>query len=113
VPSIYERVKLVQRKWLVTGGAGFIGSHLVHALLTLNQKVVVFDNLATQGPMVSTNFRNNHPNLELWNFDIRHSTSVDHACYGCDYILHHAALCSVPDSVLNPTNTYDNNVTGF
>lgn len=106
------------KKWLITGVAGFIGSNLLETLLKLNQNVVGLDNFST----------GHHHNLEevqglvsedQWqNFtfiegDIRTPADCAAACNGCDYILHQAALGSVPRSIDDPQLTNDNNITGF
>jgi UDP-N-acetylglucosamine 4-epimerase len=106
------------RTWLVTGAAGFIGSNLVEALLALNQRVVGLDNFAT-------GFRHNLDQLreiagrEAWQRftfvegDIRSLEDCKRACDGADYVLHQAALGSVPRSIADPIATHDANVTGF
>jgi len=103
--------------WLVTGSAGFIGSNIVEALLTLNQKVTGLDNF-------STGFQHNLDQIqaavtpEQWsNFsfiqgDIRDIAACATASAGQDYVLHQAALGSVPRSVSDPLNTHANNITG-
>ena len=104
--------------WLVTGVAGFIGSNLLEALLRLNQKVTGLDNF-------STGYRANLGQVEAlvgpaaWrNFDfiegdIRSPDDCMRACKGVDYVLHEAALGSVPRSIEDPVLTNENNVTGF
>ena len=106
------------RTWLVTGAAGFIGSNLVEALLALGQKVVGLDNFAT-------GFRHNLEQVregagasawQRFQFiegDIRNLADCQHACKGVDYVLHQAALGSVPRSIENPIASHDANVTGF
>jgi UDP-N-acetylglucosamine/UDP-N-acetylgalactosamine 4-epimerase len=97
---------------LVTGGAGFIGSHIVEELLKLNVKVKVLDNL-------STGFRQNvslfleHPNYEIIEGDIRDLNTCIQVCKGVDAISHQAALGSVPRSIEFPHNTHETNGTGF
>jgi UDP-N-acetylglucosamine 4-epimerase len=97
---------------LVTGGAGFIGSNLCEYLLQYNNKVVCLDNFATGGtsniqPLLS------HPNFTLQVGDIRNLSDCHKAVTGADYILHQAALGSVPRSINDPITTNDVNVSGF
>ena len=106
------------RRWLVTGCAGFIGSHLVETLLKLKQKVIGLDNFAT-------GYRHNLDEVrgivgaDAWeNFrfiegDIARLDNCKEACNKVDYVLHHAALGSVPRSIEDPIATNDANVNGF
>lgn len=106
------------KKWLVTGVAGFIGSNLLETLLKLNQRVVGLDNF-------STGYRRNldevkaSVTLEQWmNFqliegDIRKLDDCHQASQGVDYILHQAALGSVPRSISDPISTNSSNIDGF
>lgn len=106
------------RRWLVTGSAGFIGSHLVEALLRLGQDVFSIDNFAT-------GFRENldavrravgdapwrrHTFIEA---DIADPDACREACAGVDIVLHEAALGSVPRSIEDPLRTHAANATGF
>ena len=99
--------------FLVTGGAGFIGSHLVEYLLRYGAgRVRVLDNLATGFA------KNLQPFLSATNFefvegDIRDPETCQRACRGVDYVLHQAALGSVPRSVKDPITTNSVNVSGF
>ncbi|PWB59895.1 MAG: Vi polysaccharide biosynthesis UDP-N-acetylglucosaminuronic acid C-4 epimerase TviC [Nitrosomonadales bacterium] len=107
-----------QYHWLVTGVAGFIGSNLLEALLRLNQKVTGLDNF-------STGYRHNLEQVqelagaEAWrNFtfiegDIRRLEDCASACKNVDYVLHEAALGSVPRSIEDPILTNENNISGF
>lgn len=120
--SEYTRIKsnlLDEPKvWLVTGVAGFIGSNLLETLLTLNQRVVGLDNFAT-------GFQNNLDQVKefvsdsQWdNFhfiegDIRNFGTCMEACNGVDYVLHQAALGSVPRSINDPITSNSANITGF
>ncbi len=104
--------------WLVTGCAGFIGSNLLEALLKMGQQVVGLDNFAT-------GFRHNldevHRNVgdEAWQRfrfiegDIRDPAHCEAAVQGIDYVLHQAALGSVPRSLNDPATTNAVNITGF
>jgi UDP-N-acetylglucosamine/UDP-N-acetylgalactosamine 4-epimerase len=108
--------------WLVTGAAGFIGSNLVERLLTLNQKVIGLDNFDTGHQYnidQALQDANNATNIDLSsNFkfisgDIRELSDCRHACSGVDYVLHQAALGSVPRSIEDPINTNRANIDGF
>jgi UDP-N-acetylglucosamine 4-epimerase len=106
------------RTWLVTGVAGFIGSNLLEALLKLNQNVVGLDNFAT-GHQRNLDEVQSLVQSEQWkNFkfihgDIRNLEDCQRSCLGVDYVLHQAALGSVPRSVVDPVTTNAANVTGF
>jgi UDP-N-acetylglucosamine 4-epimerase len=120
--STYENLKThlksKQYTWLITGVAGFIGSNLLETLLQLNQKVLGLDNFAT-GHQHNLNEVQNLVSEEQWqNFifmeaDICNLADCQIACFGVDYVLHQAALGSVPRSVSDPIITNANNVTGF
>ena len=106
------------KSWLITGVAGFIGSNLLEALLKLNQQVVGLDNF-------STGYQRNLDEVQMlvspkqWSRfqfiegDIRNLSDCQKACTGVDYILHEAALGSVPRSIENPIATNDTNIGGF
>lgn len=100
-----------ESSFLVTGGAGFIGSNLVEKILDLGYKVKVLDNFSTGKKRNIEEFLDN-PNFELMEGDIRVLNSCQQACNGIDYILHQAALCSVPRSINDPRTTNDVNITG-
>lgn len=107
-----------QHHWLITGVAGFIGSNLLESLLKLNQKVTGLDNF-------STGYRHNLEQVkalvgsDIWrNFnliegDIRNLEDCTNACKDVSYVLHHAALGSVPRSIEDPILTNENNISGF
>lgn len=97
---------------LVTGGAGFIGSNLCEHLLQYNNKVVCLDNFAT-GKTSNIQQLLNHPNFTLIVGDIRNLNDCHKAAEGVDYILHQAALGSVPRSINDPITTNAVNVSGF
>lgn len=118
----YEKVKnelkSSHRKWLITGVAGFIGSNLLETLLKLDQEVIGLDNF-------STGFQHNFDEVESlvtgeqWKRfqfvkgDIRDLDCCKKVCNQVDYVLHQAALGSVPRSIDDPLLTNDNNLTGF
>jgi len=97
---------------LITGGAGFIGSNLCEYFLSKGHKVVCFDNFATGYRHNLKDFINN-TNFELIEGYIRNSTDCQNAVKGVDYVLHQAALGSVPRSINDPITTNDVNVSGF
>ena len=96
-------------KYLVTGGAGFIGSNLVRFILAKGHDVVVLDNLATGKRENMTDFIDRVAFVEG---DIRDRSAVDQAVAGCTAIFHEAALGSVPRSVEDPATSHDVNVNG-
>jgi len=99
--------------FLVTGGAGFIGSHLVEYLLRYGAgRVRVLDNLAT-GFAKNLNPFLSATNFEFVEGDIRDPETCRQVCRGVDYVLHQAALGSVPRSVKDPITTNNVNVSGF
>jgi len=118
----YARVKtdLLEspRTWLITGVAGFIGSNLLEALLNLNQRVVGLDNFAT-GKQENLAEVRELVGAEKWRSfafiegDIRSLADCRTACSGVDYVLHQAALGSVPRSIEDPLTTNETNITGF
>lgn len=97
---------------LVTGGAGFIGSNLCKALLDNGNNVRVLDNLAT-GQMKNIEPILDNPNFNFIEGDIRDLDTCKKATNGIDYILHQAALGSVPRSINDPITSNDVNVSGF
>lgn len=104
--------KLNNKNILVTGGAGFIGSNLCEELISLGANVTCLDNF-------STGFRENldaikdHPNFKLIEGDIRNLADCKLACENQDFVLHEAALGSVPRSINDPITSNDVNVGGF
>ena len=97
---------------LVTGGAGFIGSNLVEHLLAQDNEVIVLDNFAT-GKMANLLPFADHPDFHLIVGDIRSIDDCRRAAAGADYVLHEAALGSVPRSVKDPMTTTAVNILGF
>lgn len=106
------------RAWLVTGVAGFIGSNILETLLKLDQKVVGLDNFAT-GHRKNLDEVSRTVSPAQWeNFsfiegDIRDPATCQSACKGIDYVLHQAALGSVPRSIADPITTNSVNIDGF
>lgn len=116
--ALKDALSSTPKTWLVTGVAGFIGSNLLEALLTLNQRVVGLDNFST-GHQRNLDEVQSLVSAEQWsNFrfvqgDIRDLADCQRACVGADYVLHQAALGSVPRSVADPITTNAVNVSGF
>ena len=104
--------------WLVTGVAGFIGSNLLETLLQLGQRVVGLDNFST-GHQYNLDEVKDRVGDEAWQRfcfiqgDIRNLADCQQACAGADYVLHQAALGSVPRSIEDPITTNENNISGF
>jgi len=110
---VYQELKTFQgAKVLVTGGAGFIGSNLCETLLNHHLQVVCLDNFATGKRENIAPFLT-HPQFTLIEGDIRNLKDCHKACKGVDYILHEAALGSVPRSIQDPITTNEVNVSGF
>lgn len=107
-----------QKTWLITGVAGFIGSNLLEFLLKNNQRVIGIDNLSTGHLANIEEVKNLVADLQWKNFtfiegDIRDLEICRQACKSCQYVLHQAAIGSVPRSILDPLNTNTNNIDGF
>jgi UDP-N-acetylglucosamine 4-epimerase len=101
------------QSFLVTGAAGFIGSHIVEYLLNNGAKFVrVLDNLSN-GKMSNVEIFQQHPNYEFIEGDITDYDTCVKACVGIDKVCHQAAVGSVPRSIKTPLNTNDSNVNGF
>jgi len=96
-------------EFLVTGGAGFIGSHIVEELVSKNQTVRVIDNLSTGNINNLTPFMDS---IEFINADIRDAVAVDSAMKDVDFVLHQAALPSVPRSIADPVTSNEVNING-
>lgn len=99
-------------KILITGGAGFIGSNLTEYFLGKGHQVVVLDNFAT-GHRHNLVQHEGNPNFELIEGDIRNTADCEKAVSGVDYVLHQAALGSVPRSIKDPQTSNEVNVSGF
>ena len=116
--QVQAELRLNPKTWLITGVAGFIGSNLLETLLKLDQNVVGLDNFAT-GHQRNLDEVQTLVTPEQWacfNFiqgDIRELADCKQACDGVDYVLHQAALGSVPRSLADPITTNAANITGF
>ena len=116
--QLQKELKAAPKTWLITGVAGFIGSNLLEALLQLNQRVVGLDNLAT-GKKQNLDEVKALVSPEQWGGfrfiqgDIGDLAVCREACAGVDFVLHEAALGSVPQSMTDPLGCHRSNVTGF
>lgn len=116
--QLLEQLPLQPKTWLITGVAGFIGSNLLETLLKLNQKVTGLDNFAT-GHQHNLDEVQSLVTSEQWNNfnfiegDIRQLEDCQRACEGANYVLHQAALGSVPRSIADPITTNSANIDGF
>jgi UDP-N-acetylglucosamine 4-epimerase len=113
-----ESLTQTPKTWLITGVAGFIGSNLLETLLKLNQTVVGLDNFATgfQHNLDEVQLQVNDEQWQNFRFiegDIRSFEDCQTACAGVDYVLHQAALGSVPRSIADPIATNETNISGF
>lgn len=116
--QLQQNLPTAPRRWLVTGAAGFIGSHLVEHLLRLGQSVVGLDNFVTGrrdnleqlraavGDVAWGRFR-------FFEGDITHPGTCREACHDVELVLHQAALGSVPRSIADPIRSFQSNVMGF
>ena len=116
--KVLMSLKSHQYTWLITGAAGFIGSHLAEALIKLNQKVIAIDNLATgyfsNIEEISENFNDSEKrNFTYIEGDLLDKNLLKRAFQGVDIVLHQAALGSVQGSIADPQSTHANNVEGF
>lgn len=100
------------KRVLVTGGAGFIGSNLCETLLNYNISVVCLDNFST-GKLINIEPFLENTNFKLIEGDIRNLADCKKACFNIDYVLHQAALGSVPRSIIDPITTNEVNINGF
>ena len=116
--TVCEQLQQAPKTWLITGVAGFIGSNLLETLLKLNQNVVGLDNFATGhqhnlDEVQSLVKPEQWANFKFYEGDIRNFEDCQTACAGVDYVLHQAALGSVPRSIADPITTNAANITGF
>jgi UDP-N-acetylglucosamine/UDP-N-acetylgalactosamine 4-epimerase len=116
--DILQQLSAPPSRWLITGCAGFIGSNLLETLLKANQEVVGLDNFAT-GHQRNLDEVQQLVSPEQWanfrfiNADIRDLSACQQACAGVDYVLHQAALGSVPRSIADPITSNATNISGF
>ncbi|MDR2488418.1 MAG: NAD-dependent epimerase/dehydratase family protein [Desulfovibrio sp.] len=116
--DLLDNLKSSQKNWLVTGAAGFIGSHLVETLLMAGQKVSGLDNLST-GYLKNLDMVKARVGDAAWRQftfvkgDIRNLATCRELCSGMSYVLHEAALGSVPRSLEDPILSNENNIDGF
>ena len=116
--QVCANLQATPKTWLVTGVAGFIGSNLLETLLKLNQTVVGLDNFAT-GHQHNLDEVQSLVTAEQWakfsfiEGEIRQFSDCQKACAGVDYVLHEAALGSVPRSIADPITTNETNISGF
>lgn len=114
--TLVEELRAEPKRWLVTGAGGFIGSHLVHRLLELGQTVVGLDDFSTGR---RSNLAAVRRSSDGWNRfhltegDIRSRQACARVMEGVDFVLHQAALGSVPRSIDDPRTTHEVNVDGF
>ena len=116
--KLYTHLASATETWLVTGVAGFVGSNLLEKLLKLNQRVVGLDNFSTGhqrnfDEVKSLVSPQQWANFQFIQGDIRKLDDCHRATHGVDYILHEAALGSVPRSIEDPITTNANNIDGF
>lgn len=116
--QLKDNLKTTSKTWLVTGVAGFIGSNLLETLLKLNQRVIGLDNFATGhrrnlDEVESLVTQEQWDGFRFFEGDIRRLEDCKTVCQGVDYVLHQAALGSVPRSLENPISTNETNVSGF
>jgi len=120
--SVYGNLKTTlaaePKTWLVTGVAGFIGSHLLERLLKLEQRVIGLDNFSTGYQKNLEEVRalvgeSRWARFQMVEGDICDAAACRRACERVDFVLHEAALGSVPKSLADPSATHENNVTGF
>ena len=116
--KLQSELRAAPRTWLITGVAGFIGSNLLETLLKLDQRVVGLDNFATgkRHNLAAVEKLVTPAQWDAFNFvegDICASAACARACAGVDFVLHQAALGSVPRSIVEPLASHAANVTGF
>lgn len=116
--KLEEKLQKNQYTWLITGVAGFIGSNLLEHLLMLDQRVFGLDNFSTGHQRNLDEVKSIVTEKQWANFtfiegDIRDNAACNNACKGVDYVLHQAALGSVPRSIEDPVLTNENNISGF
>jgi len=116
--SVLEQLREAPRTWLVTGAAGFIGSHLLETLLKNGQTVIALDNFSTGkrenlAQVMKAVGMERRKNLRFIEGDIRNFDTCRAACRGVEIVLHEAAIGSVPRSINDPRETNSTNIDGF
>ncbi|NTV50308.1 MAG: Vi polysaccharide biosynthesis UDP-N-acetylglucosaminuronic acid C-4 epimerase TviC [Geobacteraceae bacterium] len=116
--TVLNQLQSDPKTWLVTGCAGFIGSNLLEKLLRLDQRVIGLDNFSTGKRGNLDEVRNSVTEKQWRQFsfiegDIRELSTCREVCQNADYILHEAALGSVPRSIADPIASNESNVSGF
>lgn len=116
--DLFTRLGSAGGRWLVTGAAGFIGSNIVEALIAADLEVVGLDNFATGHRRNLEEVRaqvgdDRWSRFQFIEADIRDRDACARAVDGVEFVLHQAALGSVPRSMADPLNSHDSNVTGF
>src|SRR5258708_21061796 len=109
--GVQERVKAATRTWRVTGAAGFIGSHLLEALLKLDQRVTGLDNFSSgnRGNLAQVKYAvtaSQWKNFRFVEGDIRSLATCREGCRPADFVLHQAALASIPRSIDDPVTPH-------
>jgi UDP-N-acetylglucosamine 4-epimerase len=121
IDRVEAQLRTEPRTWLVTGAAGFIGSHLCEQLLTLGQRVIAVDNFDTGThaniealvrAAVARGAADADDRLDVHELDIRDAEQILAVCEGVDHILHHAAIASVPRTIADPVEAHAVNVDG-
>ena len=115
---ILKKIESKRYKWLITGVAGFIGSNLLEKLLKMDQIIIGIDNLSTGSKKNLLEVKNQvtkkqWANFKFYKLDITNFKKLKSITKGIDFVLHQAALGSVPRSIKNPLDTNNSNVVGF
>jgi UDP-N-acetylglucosamine 4-epimerase len=114
---LQSRIAADRKTWLVTGAAGFIGSHLLEQLLLLDQRVIAVDDFSTGSRLNLESVRQGvgaeryRANCKFIEGDLRDFTVCEQVCQQADYVLHQAALCSVSMSLETPLQAHETNLT--
>ncbi|WP_140919914.1 NAD-dependent epimerase/dehydratase family protein [Limnobaculum xujianqingii] len=118
IDKAFENLKRETKTWLITGVAGFIGSNLLENLLKLDQKIIGLDNFSTGfqynlDEVKSLVSETQWKNFTFFKGDIRDYSTCEKVVKGVDYVLHQAALGSVPRSINDPITTNSTNISGY
>jgi UDP-N-acetylglucosamine/UDP-N-acetylgalactosamine 4-epimerase len=121
IDIVERQLRVEQRTWLVSGAAGFIGSHLCEQLLVLNQRVVAVDSFDTGthdnidamvDAAVARGAEDANDRLSVFELDLRDAERLAEVCVGVDHVLHQAAVASVPRTLAEPADSHSVNVDG-